>query len=878
MSGSRLSLGWARYGRRATLLLLPAAITAPVVLVAGWELGVAVCATVLAYLPLLGPPSPPSGAGGESAAPVAAAPGDGAPADGAPAQGPGRQRPEDREHRLNRMLATALDDERGTALALWGEDESLRGLPTRVLLGLRITHDRIQVDPLRPEPRSTALPPAGHTPQELGAFYLDQARRATRGPLRAVVTGDPGSGKSTLALLLTLGALREPGGTLFPLLLQAASWNPEDQRKDLSHWVAEQALRLFPSLRPVEAEAGEDFPRLLVGHPSVWTVLDGPEELPETQWEEAWIRLGAFGVEHPLLVLTRPGFLEAVHRTPAPAVPELPEFRIEPCEPARVARYLRELTVRPGHPPAGEWGPVIERLESADPGGIGELLRTPLHLDLAWRQYGDRAPGVLRAGLPPTPADLVARADTDLPGLREELMAAFLDAAFALRPPGRPGLRARPRDGRARRSVRHPVPLPGGRSAPYRTAWLVGRTAGQDPAAGAIAWWRLDGLVNTAVPVAACGVLLVLTYVLALFMPVGVTRGLAIGCTTVVTLELLRYRGPHRAAERLTALLAGTAVAALGLARYGPAGVLDGLQLGTVLLLVLRFRAGLTGEPARTALLTAVGVCAATGGVMTVPLLLGAELPEGGQGVNVFLSMLTGVGLATLACRTLAAPFGAPPEPTRVNFSDTPGVERLPAALVRGILPAFAIGASAGASLAFQFPPAYAAALVWGFGLVLGVPVGTVAGLLFWYRRAKPLGRAASARGSLRNDRLVLLCCVLGLTLLCTAVMAVLDLGFQIELERRSGEAPLELRIQHGTLFGLALGLILGACYTATPRTLVAHVWLVFRGRLPWRLGTFLGALHQREILRQTGNFYRVRHDGLAHHLVKREDEYRCLR
>ncbi|MFF8955144.1 hypothetical protein [Streptomyces sp. NPDC014894] len=236
--------------------------------------------------------------------------------------------------------------------------------------------------------------------------------------------------------------------------------------------------------------------------------------------------------------------------------------------------------------------------------------------------------------------------------------------------------------------------------------------------------------------------------------------------------------------------------------------------------------------------------------------------------------MLTGVGLATVGCRVLAAPFSEPLKPTGVNFAAGTSLRILPAALLRGILPALAIGAGAGATLVLQFSPRYGSVLVQGFGLALGVPVGTVAGLLFWFRQDEPLGRAGYARGSLRNDRRVFLGCVLGVCLLCTAVMAVIDLGFGVELVRRDDRPAVPLRVHHGTLFGLAVGLILAAYCTASVPTLVAQTWLALRGRLPWRVGTFLDVLHERQILRQTGRAYRVRHEDLAQRLTERAEEF----
>lgn len=50
----------------------------------------------------------------------------------------------------------------------------------------------------------------------------------------------------------------------------------------------------------------------------------------------------------------------------------------------------------------------------------------------------------------------------------------------------------------------------------------------------------------------------------------------------------------------------------------------------------------------------------------------------------------------------------------------------------------------------------------------------------------------------------------------------------------------------------------------------IARLWLAARGRLPWRLLTFLRAAHKAELLRQVGAAYQLRHDRLRTHLAAR--------
>ncbi|MEV0218610.1 NACHT domain-containing protein [Streptomyces sp. NPDC050704] len=54
----------------------------------------------------------------------------------------------------------------------------------------------------------------------------------------------------------------------------------------------------------------------------------------------------------------------------------------------------------------------------------------------------------------------------------------------------------------------------------------------------------------------------------------------------------------------------------------------------------------------------------------------------------------------------------------------------------------------------------------------------------------------------------------------------------------------------------------------AWPRFLLTRIWLAARGRLPWRLFTFLAEARRREILRQSGDTYQFRHIRLQEALA----------
>jgi hypothetical protein len=50
---------------------------------------------------------------------------------------------------------------------------------------------------------------------------------------------------------------------------------------------------------------------------------------------------------------------------------------------------------------------------------------------------------------------------------------------------------------------------------------------------------------------------------------------------------------------------------------------------------------------------------------------------------------------------------------------------------------------------------------------------------------------------------------------------------------------------------------------TAWSRFVLARMWLAWRGKLPWRIMSFLQDAHRRHILRQLGAIYQFRHHRL---------------
>ncbi len=73
-----------------------------------------------------------------------------------------------------------------------------------------------------------------------------------------------------------------------------------------------------------------------------------------------------------------------------------------------------------------------------------------------------------------------------------------------------------------------------------------------------------------------------------------------------------------------------------------------------------------------------------------------------------------------------------------------------------------------------------------------------------------------------------------------------------------------------GLVGGLAVGLPIALSQTAWGGFAVARLWSAVRGRLPWRLISFLAEAHRRGVLRQAGAVYQFRHAELQRYLAER--------
>lgn len=147
------------------------------------------------------------------------------------------------------------------------------------------------------------------------------------------------------------------------------------------------------------------------------------------------------------------------------------------------------------------------------------------------------------------------------------------------------------------------------------------------------------------------------------------------------------------------------------------------------------------------------------------------------------------------------------------------------------------------------------------WGLVIGTVAGISLAALDWVRDPSTGDDVATARSSIRADRLISL--ISGAA--CTVVYNIPDSAM-----RATPWAPSDgLRtIIFATVNGGLLGAAIALAAHSWPHYSIARLLLAAQGRLPWRLQAFLADAHRLGILRQVGPVYQFRHARLQHHLA----------
>jgi hypothetical protein len=391
-------------------------------------------------------------------------------------------------------------------------------------------------------------------PPKLGGNLSDLITVFRHLPKRQlVVLGEPGAGKTALAVLLTLGLLanpepREP----VPVLLPLSSWDPRNEH--LYTWLARKLTEEYPGLGNA-AVYGPHAAQRLVADERVMPVLDGLDETPLELQAAAIdaIDLAIAGGRPLVITCRRTEYEDAVLREGV----ILASATVVEMQPVGIEDAARFLTARQ-HPGRSHWQVVIEHLRHRPRGPLGQVMSTPLMVDLARTAYSDPASD---------PAELsdVARFP-DRTSLEEHLLDAFLPSAYPQQLP-----RLSSAAGIRPAALLHYEPEQTRRWLTFLAQHLQ-RARTRD-----LAWWELADAIpqptRALIFAFPSAVIFAVAGELAGGPRVGIVYGVAFGLAGFAAHSLRKRRGPLRAELRFH----GTA--ARFLRRFG-VGLIIGVALG----------------------------------------------------------------------------------------------------------------------------------------------------------------------------------------------------------------------------------------------------------------------------------------------------------
>jgi hypothetical protein len=371
----------------------------------------------------------------------------------------------------------------------------------------------------RPKGR-VPLPTAGQLPRLVDEF-VEQPR-----PM--VVIGEPGSGKTGLCVILTLDLLKEASPRV-PLLLQIASWNPEE---NLDDWMVRRLVEDYPFLAN-ETRFGAGVGREIVTQRLVMPILDGLDEMPPELRPLALRALDDdWSADRPFVLTCRTQeFLaaNAQHLLAGVLV-----VRLRPLEPQAAANFLLDAAADAR---LEEWEPVLADLVAHPSEELAQTLTNPLMLALARTVYEAEEM---------SPEELLDR--RRFPGqqdVEEHLLERFIPTVFRTRPHrGVPS---------PTRISRRWDPAVAQRALAFLAVHL--QTLGTRD----LAWWqltravphRVSRAVRVTVGTFGCGLLGWVMFGLFGRPYLGVTFGLLVGFFASAPLGRLRDTRPRRFAPRI---------------------------------------------------------------------------------------------------------------------------------------------------------------------------------------------------------------------------------------------------------------------------------------------------------------------------------------
>lgn len=626
---------------------------------------------------------------------------------------------------------------------------------------------------------------------------------------RLAVLGPGGAGKSTLALMLMeqLLAARQTGDPV-PVLFPASSLASGEM---IRSWIARVLADRYPSLLDSRAY-GPDAPADLAARFRVLPVIDSLDDLPAGQ-RSALLRAlpRALGPNQPLVITSRPEEYRAAVADIGRVPIGISVVSLEPVTASETARFLERGAIGPAAP---RWRLIASEIRAQPDSPLARTLSSPLMATLMRSAYADRADAA------------AALADYgDAAAIADQILDALVATRFtehAASEQERPRQPVRADDAHRWLSflaahlarehsydltwprLRHAFPA---FSTPLRWAVFTGALA-----------WLVAGLVFAASHALATGTGSgALTGVLqgadAAFLtgPIYLVSRFSYPPGTPVAPWLHWLRWQTRTPLRMAAILP----AAYGLESGLRDGIIFGLPGGAVHAITL----SLTSAVLNWLVAAAIFFLA-----VRARLVLMTDNPA------YFSLRVPGRGLACAKAVSAGLLWGA-----ALGLAMGAGVEIL------------------SSTLAHEHPR-------W----LLGIPTGAVLGGTFaiaqWGRTPDQSAPPASPASVLRADRsLVLLLTTVSLVALPALYTAALATGGGI---RSIAQVGLE---------GLGIGLVLWLATVlshAWPQYLITTAWLAARGRLPWRLASFLAQTHDLQILRQRGATYQFRHARLQDRLA----------
>ena len=755
----------------------------------------------------------------------------------------------------------------------WRAEANIRGLIDRDFVPLRfIVTGSVELD--RVQTSRTGWGPAFWSTRDYQSAALELYRGMPGGQL--IVIGEGGSGKSVFSLMLTLAILdaeADPAQQRLPIPLPVSisSWRPTSE--SFARWFERRMLRAYPVIArtPKTTGKGPVWDAIFSCRRRCLPILDGLDEIPATERGEAVKQLTSYFARGAPFVLLSRSVMDLLG-----GFPEDAKRRIAPVPAEVAARYFEYLQgVR--CVPAGQMATV---LRSGTAGTLGDLLKRPLYLDLVRFVLEERQV---------TTAQLIATASEGGRALEDSLISWNLRRLLL--------------------SVRS-----GGVHKARHLAYLAEQMTKYPT--NVLPWWRLADWMPASVLIASVAILAAIpAYLLALRMPVGLTRGLAIGVVSGIAFGMLRGRPIRWSDLTLVGVLLPLILAIEGLCTVGlHQGLADTIEIPprqswrsaaeqyssahpftqqTVPATdqetqstphtspVTRLNELIRGVRAvrrrdSLAVLAAIGLITTAFTAFVSALMHFHDYQR--TPVTIFMAAFFGIGIASVSARLLIVSPDRM-EPSTVLLRRGRRVGGMAGPLRAGLFSAVVIGVGGGMTGGLRLGLTYGVMLTIVFGLIVGVPVGLVGAVIRWL--SAPVAKISEAPegvkmapSTLRTDRTVTVAAVIGIGTAAAAGIGMLIGPFHAVAEAIDRQSSFTIVPADGILFGLTIGLIVACFNTAWPTYALAHFWLVLMRRAPIRLARFLDELHYAEILRKEGSYILFRHYEFQRYLSEHGQEF----